>query len=216
MIKCVTETVLTPAQERAGLLSPGTSWHRQLLRISVFAFVWAFLYSAYRAYYAAGGTAFLPGTIRPDAEHTFRAVNLFGAVIIAIAALLPLAMLRLWSRPTTRRLLLVLCWAVAVGCCMHALVAITERVLSLAGEVDVQYAAMWATVDHRAADLQDLFGNEPWFLLEGLAFGALGWVGMTPGRARRWWAATGIVAIGALLALGVLTMTGVLGRAVIF
>ncbi len=205
---------MTPVPDQAAPLNRGT--HRLLLRFSIAAGIWALAYAAYRGYYAAGGTALLPGTIRTDSQHEFQLINLFGAIVIAIAAVLPIAVLPLWSRPVPRRLLLALCWAVAVGCCMHALVSMTERILSLAGEVDVQYAAMWATVDHRSADLQDLFGNEPWFLLEGLAYGALGWIALGRGRTRRWWVGCAAVAITALLALGVLTMTGVLGRAVIF
>jgi len=51
---------------------------------------------------------------------------------------------------------------VAVGCCMHALIDMIERVLSLAGTLSISSsAAVWKSVDHHAADLRDLFGNEP-------------------------------------------------------
>jgi hypothetical protein len=181
----------------------------------VAAGAWALWYAAYRAYYAGGGTAFLPGTVRPGSEGQFRLVNLAGAVVIAAAAVLPVATLPLWSRRRPRRVLLGLCWVVAVGCCMHALVDIAERVLSLAGVVHLAYPSMWMTVDDRTADLQDLFFNEPWFLLEGLAFGALAWTGLRPGRARRWWTGTALAAIAGLLLLGVLTITGVAGKAIV-
>src|SRR5688500_9857382 len=66
--------------------------------------------------------------------------------------------------------LLAVCWVIAVGCIMHALIDSIERILSLAGLLTIEYpAAVWASIDRRAADLQDLFFNEPWFLLEGLA-----------------------------------------------
>lgn len=112
-------------------------------------------------------------------------------------------------------MLLTLCWVVAVGCCLHAVIDMTQRALSLAGLVGIHYPHLWASVDRHAADLQDLLGNEPWFLLEGLAFGALGWTGLNPGRPRRWWTASAVAAIAALTAYGLLAATGAVGRAII-
>jgi hypothetical protein len=74
---------------------------------------------------------------------------------------------------------------------------------------------MWASVDTRAADLQDLFFNEPWFLVEGLGFGALALTAMDRGRARRWWIASAAVATAALFVNGLLAVTGVIGRTVV-
>lgn len=188
---------------------------RRLVRLSAAAAIWGLWYAVYRGYYAAGGTAFLTGTIRAGSQSQFQAINLAGALVIAVAAVLPLAALPFWSRSWGRRVLLVLCWVVAVGCCMHALVDILERILSLAGVIDIDYPDLWASIDRRRTDLQDLFFNEPWFLLEGLAYGALGWTALGPGRTRRRWTATGAVAIAALTALGALTVLGVIGKAVV-
>jgi hypothetical protein len=188
---------------------------RLLVRVSVAAGVWALCYAIYRAYYAAGGTVFLPGRVRPGSVAEFRLVNLAGTVVIAIAAVLPVAVLPLWSRRVPRLLLLGLCWVVAVGCCMHALVDMTERVLSLTGLVRIHYPPLWARVYRREADLQDLFGNEPWFLVEGLAFGALGWIALGPGRHRRRWVTAAVAGVAALVLLGVLSMVGVIGRFVV-
>jgi hypothetical protein len=159
-----------------------------------------------------GGTWLLPGTIRPGSEGQFQLISLAAAIIIGIAAVLPVAVLPLWSRRWPRLVLLTLCWVVAVGCCAHAVIDMTQRVLSLAGLVSIQYPQLWASVDRHAADLQDLFGNEPWFLLEGLAFGALGWTGLNRGPSRRWWVASAVTAIGALTLIGLLSATGVIGR----
>ena len=60
--------------------------------------VWALCYAIYRGYYAVGGTWLLPGTIRPGSEGQFRLINLAAAIIIGIAAVLPVAVLPLWSR----------------------------------------------------------------------------------------------------------------------
>ncbi|HEX6473048.1 MAG TPA: hypothetical protein VF069_28420 [Streptosporangiaceae bacterium] len=188
---------------------------RALVRVSAAVGVWGLCYAIYRGYYAAGGTAWLPGTIAPGWESRFRLINLVAAVILTIAAVLPIAALPLWSRRGARLVLLAVCWVVAVGCCMHALVDMVERVLSLVGLVDVHYPRPWATVDHRAADLQDLFGNEPWFLLEGLGYGAIAWIAMRAGRPARRWVSSALVAVAVLTLVGLLSVTGVIGKTIV-
>ena len=185
---------------------------RLLTRLSVTAAIWALGYAGYRGYYAAGGSFGIPGTPAPAAH--WRLVNLVGASIIGVGAVLPLAVLPLWTRRRARPLLLALCWLVAVFCCMHAVVMMSERVLSLAGLLHLDYPD-WASIDRRTADLQDLFGNEPWFFLEGLAYAALAWAASSPGRRRRRWTAGGIAAVAALTAIGLLSATGVIGKAII-
>jgi hypothetical protein len=202
------ETGAPPAGQVAGR-------DRLLTRMSLAAGIWALAYAAYRAYYAAGGTAFAPGTVRTGSQGRFELINLAAVIVIGVAAVLPVAVRPLWSRRGARKVLLALCWLVAVGCCMHALVDMAERVLSLAGLVRVTYPPMWAVVNRRAADLQDLFGNEPWFLLEGLAFAALAWLSLGPGRSRRRWVATGLAAVTVLTVIGLLSVTGVIGRFIV-
>jgi hypothetical protein len=196
-------------------MATGMDERRLLTRVSVAAGIWGLCYAAYRGYYAAGGTAFLPGTIRPGSEGQFQLINLVAVVVLAVAAVVPLAVLPLWSRRGPRLVLLAVCWVVAVGCCTHALTDMAQRVLSLAGLMHIHYPPLWATVDHRAADLQDLFGNEPWFLLEGLAFGALGWIGLGPGRSRRRWTGSALAATGVLTLVGLLSATGVIGKVIV-
>jgi hypothetical protein len=182
-----------------------------LTRLSWIAAVWGLGYAIYRAYYAFGGTAGLPG--RPAAGDTFRLINGIGTVVLLIAAVLPIAMLPSWRSPALRRWLLALCWVVAVGCGMHALIDMIDRVLSLTGHLKIPYpASSWESIDRRQADLQDLFGNEPWFLIEGLLFAALAWANLT---SRRWWTGTALVAVAILTVFGVLSATGVIGKAIV-
>ncbi|BCJ34222.1 hypothetical protein Athai_17250 [Actinocatenispora thailandica] len=189
---------------------------RRLRRVSLAAGGWALWYAAYRGYYALGGHAFLPGTIEPAAQTTFQLLNAAGAIVIATAAAVPVAALPLWRRRRARPVLLAVCWAGAVAGCMHALVDIAERILSLAGAIRVPYPPMWAEIDRRAADLQDLLFNEPWFLAQGLLFAAVAWLALGPGPGRRRWIGTALAAVGMLLALGLLTVGGVVGRAIVF
>jgi hypothetical protein len=150
---------------------------RRLASVSIAVAAWGLGYALYRGYYALGGTLLLPGTLADPSQ--FRLINAAAVAILAIAAVLPIAMLLLWRRPRARLVLLAACWLVAVGCTMHALIDSIERVLSLAGLLRIEYpSTIWATIDRRSADLQDLFFNEPRFLLEGLGYAALGWIAL--------------------------------------
>jgi hypothetical protein len=187
---------------------------RPLTSVSVAVGVWGMCYALYRGYYALGGTFLLPGMPADPAQ--FRRINAAAVVILVVAALLPIAMLPLWQRQRIRPVPLAVCWVVAVGCIMHALIDSIERILSLAGLLSIEYpAGVWASLDHRAADLQDLFFNEPWFLLEGLGFAALAWIALGAGSRRRWWVGSAITAILVLTVIGLLSATGVIGKVII-
>jgi hypothetical protein len=175
---------------------------------------WGLCYALYRGYYAAGGTAFLPG--RPADPNQFRMINAAAVIILLLAAALPVAALPLWSRPWARPVLLAVYWVIAVGCGTHALVDAIQRVLSLAGLLDVRYpSSVWASIDTRAADLQDLFFNEPWFMLEGLGFAALAWIALGVGPGRRAWIGSALAATGVLTVVGLLVAAGAIGRLII-
>lgn len=193
-------------KRESGGLSSGTKWPAYA------ACGWALLYAAYRGYYALGGTVGMFGT--PVSMSQWRLINAVGAVIILVGAVLPVATLPLWRRRRARSVLLVLCWVVAVGCVMHALVMVTARILSLAGVLHMDFP-FFASIDRREADLQDLLLNEPWFLVEGLLWGALGWFGFESVRSRRLWVASGVVATVALTVIGVLSTVGVIGRFIV-
>ena len=64
--------------------------------VSVAVAVWGLGYALYRSYYALGGTLLLPGTPADPAQ--FRLINAAAVVILAIAAVLPIAMLPLWQK----------------------------------------------------------------------------------------------------------------------
>ena len=179
-----------------------TSWRR----VAVTLAVWSFAYAGYRAYYAAGGRFGLFG--EPVSSAQFRAINAIGAALIFVAGALPLIALRVHA---VRRALPVICWVAAVGCCMHALVDGTLRVLSLTGVHPTQLpASVWRSFDRRAADLQDLLLNEPWFLIEGLLWAALG-VAIVQQSRRRAWVSSAVTVCLLLSVVGVLSGLGVIG-----
>jgi hypothetical protein len=173
---------------------------------------WALLYAVYRGYYALGGTVGMFGT--PVSMSQWRLINAEGAAIILIAAVLPVAAIPLWQRRQARLVLLALCWVIAVGCVMHALVMGTARILSLVGVLHMDFP-FFASIDRRESDWQDLLLNEPWFLVEGLLWGVLGWFGLASVRSRRLWVASGVVATIALTVIGVLSTVGIIGRFIV-
>jgi hypothetical protein len=186
-----------------------------LVAVSLTAGGWALLYALYRAYYGFGGTVGMIGTPTSPAE--FRTINFIGAAILLAVAVLPVAMLPGWRRPRLRRVLLAVCWVLAVGLVMHALVQDIQRVLSLAGALRIHYPpGQWVTVNHHQADVQDLAFNETWFLVEGILWGILGWIALGRSPARRWWAGTALAAIGMLTLVGMLAAYGVIGRMVVY
>src|SRR5512132_796844 len=111
---------------------------RPLASVSVALGAWGLSYALYRGYYAVGGTLLLP--CRPADPVQFRLINAVAAVILVIAAALPIAVLPLWRIPRARWVLLAVCWAGAVGCCTHAFTNGIQRVLSLAGLLRIEYA----------------------------------------------------------------------------
>lgn len=186
-----------------------------LVAVSLTAGGWALLYALYRAYYGFGGTVGMIGTPTSPAE--FRTINFIGAAILLAVAVLPVAMLPGWRRPRLRRVLLAVCWVLAVGLVMHALVQDIQRVLSLAGVLRLYYPpSVWVSVNRHLADVQDLAFNETWFLAEGVLWGVIGWIGLRGSPARRWWAGTALAAVGVMTLVGMLTVYGVIGRTVVF
>jgi hypothetical protein len=177
------------------------------------AAIWASFYGVYRLYYAAGGTVGMLGT--PASLEQWRFINAVAAILLFVAAALPLALRRLWNTHHGKRALLVLCWLITVACVTHALIGVVQRLSSRAGWLTISYP-FWNTIDSQRADLQALFFNEPWFLVEGLLWGAMAWLGALRGSSGRWrWIGSALLAILALTAIGLLSAFGVIGKLII-
>jgi hypothetical protein len=174
------------------------------------AAVWAAIYALYRGYYAVGGTAGMPGV--PVSESQFRYINAVAAIALAAAAVLPVLLLGAWRAPRSRAVGLTLCCVVIVGCVGHALVGISQRVLSLTGVLTMSYP-FWLTIDHAKADWQALLWNEPWFLVEGLSWHAIAWTAVVRDASwRAYWNVGLLIAVIVFAAIGLLSTFGVLGR----
>jgi hypothetical protein len=184
-----------------------------LADVSRAAALWTFGYAAYRAYYAAGGTVGMPGT--PASYSAWRRVNAIGSVLLFATAALAILFASAWAYRRARPFLLAFCWIAAVGCVSHALIDVAQRVASLSGALVIDYP-FWRTIDRSAADLQDLFFNEPWFLVEGILWAAIAWKGaLESSPRRRWWIASVVVATFASTAIGLLTAFGVIRQVIV-
>jgi hypothetical protein len=200
------------ARDLDGSLLPITviaGWQR-LIRVSLFASVWTLGYAAYRLYYGLGGKFGILGT--PVSWDEWRRINVVAGVLLLITAMVPLISLRWWRQRYPRMILDGIAWVVAVGCISHALIGIVQRVSSLAGHLAIAYP-FWLSIDKRKADLQALFFNEPWFLIEGAVWVILVWVGgLGVSRHRAKWIATAIAAITLMTTVGLLSAFGLIGR----
>jgi hypothetical protein len=180
------------------------------VRVSRLAALWTLTYAIYRGYYAAGGTVGTLGT--PVSQGRFLSINLVAAVMLLLTSLIALAIPLVWRRRIVRLVLLGFAWVATVGCVMHALIGIPQRILSLTGHLTIAYP-FWETIDRRRADLQALFLNEPWFFVEGVLWAAIAWTGgMRESPRRSLWVASLVVAIVALTSVGLLSAIGVIGR----
>jgi len=197
-------------------MSPSTkaSDSRQaLIRASRIAAAWALGYALYRWYYALGGTIAMPGT--PASWEQWRRVNAVGGMLLFIFAILPIVSASAWEHHRARPLLLALSWIVAVGCVSHALIDIVMRVASLADMLTIPYP-FWQSIDRRRADMQDLFFNEPWFLVEGLLWVAIAWYGAGRRTPRwPWWVGSAMVATIAATVWGLLAAFGLVARVIV-
>ena len=180
----------------------------QLVHASRAATGWALGYGLYRGYYAAGGTVGMFGT--PVSHQQWLLINAVAAVLLLIAALVPIAILHAWQSRAARPVLLALCWIVTVACASHALFGVIERVMSLTGTMTIGYP-FWRTIDRRQADVQDLLFNEPWFFVEALLWAAIAWAGaLRTSRWRWWWLGTAGAASLTVIAAGVLSAFNVI------
>ena len=185
---------------------PRTDDRAATRRAAVGLAVWAAGYAAYRFYYAFGGQLGMIG--RPSPAAHFRRDNAIGGAIILAAALLPPIAVRAWRHRPVRRLVAMVGWIAAVGCCMHALTLMTLRVLSLTGVHPIHYpAGMWLSTDRRQADLQDLLFNEPWFFVEGCLWAVFALSAVQP-SSRQLWRRSAVIACALAAAVGVLSGLG--------
>jgi hypothetical protein len=150
----------------------------------------------------------------PVSLDQWRRINAIAAVMLFITAVLAIVLVNAWRNHRARPFLLVLCWIITVACVSHALIDIVQRIASLRGALTIPYP-FWQTIDRRTTDLQVLFFNEPWFLIEGLLWAAIAWTGaLRESPQRVWWVGTAVAATIVSTTVGLLSAFGVIGRVI--
>jgi len=165
---------------------------------------WSLLSVLPHLYWALGGDELLFMVKRSAVEmDDWRAINWAASVVLMGAALIGPALIWSRARPRLRAATLVMCVAGAAIAASHGAFGIIYRALDVAGLSSVDGTAFDASRHEWV--VWDLVVFEPWFLIEGVLFVAAGAVALTTTPARRRWTA------GCLAAIGLATLTGLLG-----
>lgn len=163
------------------------------------ACAWCAAYVLPHLYLALGGTAILP-TFNPAVAGVpqLRQINWIASLVLAAAAVLPLAFVQPWGRRIPRWMLLSAAWLGCVVPAAHGLYGIVDRANIIAGLTPLDARAF--TLPQDSWVLWDLLVYEPWFLIAGILFGLSGWYFPSTPRDRRVW--TAFCTLGALAMLG--------------
>jgi hypothetical protein len=165
--------------------------------------VWSLLYGLAHLYWGLGGTAghqiYKPSA---DDESIWAIANLFAFVLMAFAGVLGFALLRA-STPSLLRLgLLGIIGAGSAIAASHGAFGIAFRAASVLGISDVDGVPF--DVHEHAWVLWDMLVIEPWFLVEGLLLGLVGYQAQTSPHRRKLWLWSMVGAFVVALATGVL------------
>jgi hypothetical protein len=167
-------------------------------------FIWSIAYMLPHLYWALGGKMgeglLKPGTLHVD---QIEWINWVASVFLTFAGLIGLAFIY-WSK--SRVSIYILLFITLAGCSLsasHGIYGIFYRILQIIGVVDLESGSF--DIHEDAYVLWDLVLFEPWFLIEGILLGIVGWCFLKEARSRKIWLAACI--FGTILGL----VTGIMG-----
>ncbi|GGD97332.1 DUF3995 domain-containing protein [Paenibacillus nasutitermitis] len=167
-------------------------------------FIWSIAYMLPHLYWALGGK--MGGVLlKPGSIHLnyFEWINWVASVFLTAAGLIGLAFIY-WSKSrVSSYILLFISFA---GCSLstsHGIYGIFYRILQIIGVADLESGSF--DINKDAYLLWDLLLIEPWFLIEGILLGIVGWYFLKEARSRKIWLAACI--FGTILGL----ITGIMG-----
>ncbi|WNQ14179.1 DUF3995 domain-containing protein [Paenibacillus aurantius] len=151
-----------------------------------------------------GGTRGV-GILKPDILQLsyFESINGIASVFLTVAGIIGLAFIYGNKGKATRYVLLFLALA---GCSLsasHGIFGILYRILQMSGRIGLESGTF--TLREDTYVLWDLVLFEPWFLVEGLLLGLVGWYFLKEARSRKIWLAA------CLLGVGIGLVTGLMG-----
>jgi Protein of unknown function (DUF3995) len=164
---------------------------------------WAFVFAALSCYWALGGTAGAQ-TISPAIAALARAHDplvyaalWLGALVKVISGVVVLALIQPWGKRVPRPALLLLAWGAGTLLFVHGGLFFVVGVLALSGTIRVGTPLLmlrWYTF---------LWG--PWWLLGGILFLLVAWIGLRRSSNGRAGLAFSALGVGAALVLLVLS-----------
>jgi hypothetical protein len=149
-------------------------------------FVWSIAYMLPHLYWARGGTIGL-SLLKPSvlALPQWQIINWVASVILTAAGLLGIAFIRIKTRDFLSWSLLAIALAGCALATSHGIYGIVYRVLQIAGLIQVESGPF--NIEEHTFVLWDLVLFEPWFVIEGILLGSLGWHYLNSPRQQRIW-----------------------------
>ena len=174
-----------------------------LRRASILLLAWSLLYAIPHLYWGIGGTA-AQDIYSPSAyeQSIWEVAHLFAFAFIALTGLLGFS-LQLVRTPSLPRLALLA--IIGAGCgvaASHGVFGMALRGASVAGMSNVDGVPF--DIHQHAWVLWDMLVIEPWFLVEGLLLGLVGYRAQTSPRRKTLWLWAMAAAFLAFLATGLL------------
>jgi hypothetical protein len=167
-------------------------------------FIWSIVYMLPHLYWALGGkmggSLLKPNTIQ---SIHFDLINWIASVFLTVAGLIGLAFIYRSKGRVSRYMLLFIAWAGCSLAASHGIYGIVYRVLQISGVVELETGSF--DIHEDAFVLWDLVLFEPWFLIEGILFGIVGYCFLKNARSRKFWLAACM--IGTIVGL----VTGIMG-----
>jgi hypothetical protein len=175
---------------------------RTLVVFATMLSVWSVGYLVPHLYWALGGTIGL-SAVKPSASALpeWRAINGAASGVLALPALVAAALVRARRGAVKTGLLLITLAGSAIAA-SHGVYGIVYRSLIIAGAIDVDGRSFDAS--RHGWVIWDLLVFEPWFLIEGLLFAALGGAATSRSSRPRW-------IVGCAAATALATVTGLIG-----
>ncbi|UOQ45916.1 DUF3995 domain-containing protein [Halobacillus salinarum] len=159
---------------------------RSLMWAAYAVFIWSLAYMIPHLYWSLGGTIGLSMVVSSAANlPEWQLINGIASVLLTAAGCLGLALLYLKKRKVQNWLLLII---ILGGCSLsisHGMYGMINRILQWAGLIELEGGSF--TFSEHAYVLWDLFVFEPWFTIEGILFGRLGWSYLSGPQPRRLW-----------------------------
>ncbi|HMR66737.1 MAG TPA: DUF3995 domain-containing protein [Anaerolineae bacterium] len=166
-------------------------------------FIWSIAYMLPHLYWALGGRLGL-SLLKPSVLELpqWEMINWVASVFLTAAGFLGLAFIYLRKRNFLSWLLLAITLAGCSVAASHGIYGIINRILQMAGVAELESGPF--NINEHAYVVWDLVLFEPWFLVEGILLGLVGWSYLNQPRYKQIWLALCILGIIAGLVTGLL------------